>query len=112
MLADEIHEFKSDHSIETWKRAIDKIAGNATWVEFHPTDPDCVYAFRFQHNGRSDDGGASFGPDIKLAEHSCECCRIALSLDGQGGVVAIAAGAYHGLAIKEALHLPQIVLGQ
>lgn len=26
---DEIHEFTSDHSIETWKRAIDKVAGNA-----------------------------------------------------------------------------------
>jgi phage terminase large subunit-like protein len=27
--ADEIHEFRTDHAIETWKRAIDKIAGNA-----------------------------------------------------------------------------------
>jgi hypothetical protein len=26
----------------------------------------------------SNDGGKSFGPDIKLADHSCECCRIAL----------------------------------
>jgi phage terminase large subunit-like protein len=32
VLADEIHEFKSDHSIETWKRAIDKIAGNALMI--------------------------------------------------------------------------------
>jgi phage terminase large subunit-like protein len=32
VLADEIHEFKSDHSIETWRRAIDKIAGNAMMV--------------------------------------------------------------------------------
>lgn len=32
VLADEIHEFKSDHSIETWKRAIDKIAGNAMMI--------------------------------------------------------------------------------
>ncbi|MEA1083222.1 terminase TerL endonuclease subunit [Sphingomonas sp. CD22] len=32
VLADEIHEFKSDHSIETWRRAIDKIAGNAIMV--------------------------------------------------------------------------------
>ena len=30
--ADEIHEFKSDHAIETWKRAIDKIAGNAMMI--------------------------------------------------------------------------------
>jgi phage terminase large subunit-like protein len=26
---DEVHEFTSDYSIETWKRAIDKVAGNA-----------------------------------------------------------------------------------
>ena len=32
VLADEIHEFKSDHAIETWKRAIDKIAGNAMMI--------------------------------------------------------------------------------
>ena len=30
--ADEIHEFKSDTAIETWKRAIDKVAGNALMV--------------------------------------------------------------------------------
>ena len=29
---DEIHEFTSDHSIETWKRAIDKVAHNALMV--------------------------------------------------------------------------------
>ncbi|MBI2751296.1 MAG: hypothetical protein HYX43_18685 [Burkholderiales bacterium] len=32
------------------------------------------------------DGGASFGPDVKLADHSCECCRIALA-QGQDGQV-------------------------
>lgn len=32
VLADEIHEFKSDHAIETWQRAIDKIAGNAMMI--------------------------------------------------------------------------------
>lgn len=30
------------------------------------------------------DGGATFGPDLKLADHTCECCRIALS-QGQDG---------------------------
>ena len=34
----------------------------------------------------STDGGASFGPDIKVADHSCECCRIAVAR-GQDGVV-------------------------
>lgn len=32
----------------------------------------------------SQDGGASFGPDIKLADHSCECCRIAVALGADG----------------------------
>jgi len=29
----------------------------------------------------SDDGGASFQPNLKAADHSCECCRVALALD-------------------------------
>ncbi|QDZ28553.1 sialidase family protein [Noviherbaspirillum sp. UKPF54] len=37
----------------------------------------------------SDDGGASFRGDYKLADHSCECCRIALALDPQGSAVAM-----------------------
>lgn len=32
----------------------------------------------------SADGGASFAPNRRLAEHSCECCRIALALDTDG----------------------------
>jgi hypothetical protein len=28
----------------------------------------------------SDDGGASFGPNLKLADHSCECCRVAMAI--------------------------------
>lgn len=32
----------------------------------------------------SRDGGKTFEPDQKLADHSCECCRIALAKDGQG----------------------------
>lgn len=37
----------------------------------------------------SDDDGASFRGDFKLAEHSCECCRIALIARPAGGVVAL-----------------------
>lgn len=36
----------------------------------------------------SDDRGASFVPERKLAAHSCECCRIALSRTPQGDVAA------------------------
>jgi len=36
----------------------------------------------------SKDGGATFGPDGKLADHSCECCRIALLPTGNDRVLA------------------------
>lgn len=38
------------------------------------------------YRNASHDGGASFGPDLKLADHSCECCRIALA-PGRDGVL-------------------------
>lgn len=37
----------------------------------------------------SDDGGTSFRGDFKVAEHSCECCRIALLAQPDGGVLAL-----------------------
>ncbi len=41
------------------------------------------------YRNESDDGGASFGPDLKLADHSCECCRIALAPTPDGGMAAL-----------------------
>lgn len=41
------------------------------------------------YRNESKDGGASFGPDLKLADHSCECCRIALSPTPEGGIAAL-----------------------
>lgn len=35
------------------------------------------------------DGGATFGADLRLADHSCECCRIALAQGGDGRVRAL-----------------------
>ena len=37
----------------------------------------------------SADGGQTFGPDIKLADHSCECCRIALLPISDGKLLAM-----------------------
>ena len=37
----------------------------------------------------SDDHGASFRGDFKLADHSCECCRIAIALAPDGKVMAL-----------------------
>ncbi len=41
------------------------------------------------YRNESKDGGRSFGPDIKLADHSCECCRIALAPAPDGSLVAL-----------------------
>ncbi len=35
----------------------------------------------------SDDGGASFGPNRKVADHSCQCCRTALVWTAAGPLV-------------------------
>lgn len=36
------------------------------------------------YRNTSTDGGATFGPDTKVADHSCECCRTALGLGSDG----------------------------
>lgn len=41
------------------------------------------------YRNESRDGGATFGPDLKLAEHACECCRIALASGQDGGMRAM-----------------------
>ena len=41
------------------------------------------------YRNESTDGGQTFGADIKLADHSCECCRIALAPAPDGGLVAL-----------------------
>lgn len=37
----------------------------------------------------SKDGGRTFGADQKLADHSCECCRIAIAADPQGQLYGV-----------------------
>lgn len=37
----------------------------------------------------SRDGGASFDPDTRLFDHSCECCRIAVAPTPEGGLAAL-----------------------
>ncbi|MCW7537992.1 glycoside hydrolase [Aquabacterium sp. A7-Y] len=41
------------------------------------------------YRNESSDGGKTFGRDLKLADHSCECCRIALAPSPDGGLVAL-----------------------
>ncbi len=35
------------------------------------------------------DGGATFGPDLRVADYSCECCRIALAVGANGQMRAL-----------------------
>jgi hypothetical protein len=37
----------------------------------------------------SSDGGQTFAPERKVADQTCECCQIALAIDGQGHVEAL-----------------------
>jgi hypothetical protein len=37
----------------------------------------------------SSDGGLTFGDDLKLADYSCECCRIALAPTPDGSIAAL-----------------------
>lgn len=47
------------------------------------------YAGAAIYQNASSDAGATFGPDSKLADHSCECCRIALARDREGKLHAL-----------------------
>ena len=47
------------------------------------------YAGAAIYRNESKDGGTTFGPDTKLADHSCECCRIGLARNPQGQLQAI-----------------------
>jgi hypothetical protein len=37
----------------------------------------------------STDGGRSFAPEVRVADYSCECCRIALAADRDGAPIAL-----------------------
>lgn len=50
---------------------------------------DAPYAGAAIYRNVSLDGGRTFGADTKLADHSCECCRIALSPASDGGVAVM-----------------------
>jgi hypothetical protein len=47
------------------------------------------YAGAAIYRAESGDGGATFGPDTKVSDASCECCRIALAPTPDGGMAAL-----------------------
>lgn len=67
------------------------------------------------YRNESRDGGASFGPDIKVADHSCECCRIALAVGADGVMRALWRHVFepnvrdHGLAVLAPGHEGSVV---
>ena len=63
------------------------------WVDGRNADAARVRGERYAgsaiYYAVSDDGGARFKGDYKVADHSCECCRIGLALNRQGNPVAL-----------------------
>ncbi|MEI6000515.1 exo-alpha-sialidase [Paraburkholderia bengalensis] len=51
----------------------------------------------------STDGGLTFQPERKVADHTCECCRIALALDSEGRVQALWRNVFEGQIRDHAL---------
>jgi len=51
--------------------------------------PQIDYRGAAIYRNESTDGGKTFGPDTKLADYSCECCRIALAPTPEGGLAAL-----------------------
>lgn len=47
------------------------------------------YAGAAMYVVRSEDRGATFGPERKVADHACECCRIAIRPLADGGVALL-----------------------
>jgi hypothetical protein len=61
------------------------------WVDKRdqpPKDAAQKYAGAAIYRNESKDGGQTFGPDTKVADHSCECCRIGLARNPQGQLQA------------------------
>lgn len=52
-------------------------------------DSDKKYVGAAVYRNTSHDGGTTFGPDIKLADHACECCRIGIAIGDRGAPYAL-----------------------
>lgn len=66
---------------------IDKRDAERAWAAANG-DPAAYEGAAVYYNV-STDGGKSFGPDIRLADYSCECCRIAVAAEPEGGVALL-----------------------
>jgi len=59
------------------------------WIDKRDGAGNPDYTGAAIYTARSTDGGRSFETNRKLADHSCECCRIALAVDTDGTPVAL-----------------------
>src|SRR5574343_337049 len=59
------------------------------WIDKRDGAGNPDYTGAAIYTARSTDGGRSFESNRKLADHSCECCRIALAADTDGTPVAL-----------------------
>ncbi len=66
---------------------IDKRDAERAWAA-RGGDPAAYDGAAIYYNVSSD-GGQSFGADTRLADHSCECCRIAVVAEAGQGVAAL-----------------------
>lgn len=74
------------HALWIDKRDLEAAAKETTGTASATTP---AYRGAAVYRNLSEDGGASFGPDLKLADHACECCRIALAPAPGGGLAAM-----------------------
>lgn len=84
------HRFESvmfDERGDLYTFWIDKRDAERVWAA-HGGDPSTYDGAAIYYNV-SRDGGQTFGADTRLADHSCECCRIALAAEAGGGVAAL-----------------------
>ncbi len=66
---------------------IDKRDAERAWAA-NGGDPAAYEGAAIYYNV-STDGGKTFGPDTKLADYSCECCRIAVATEQTQGVAVL-----------------------
>jgi len=58
------------------------------WIDKRDGDGQPAYRGAAIYTAQSTDGGRSFAANRKLADHSCECCRIGLAADRDGTPLA------------------------
>ncbi|MGF1565222.1 MAG: choice-of-anchor J domain-containing protein [Flavobacteriales bacterium] len=95
--------YRSGDAGETWDLLV---SGNHMEIEFHPTNPDRIYAIGRQGNGtvfrRSDDGGFSFttpatGWPMMASGHESQRCEMSVTAASPDRIYVLAAGSINNV---------------